>query len=607
MPLTWRNVDIPRFDMRDYMSAGEGMTNAFNSLASMLRARDERIGQEATGQGLVNVLSQDRAGLEELIRSGGVMPGQQPLDRRADMARIMEAAVGHRSTLLNQGVAGENLANLEAQSRLGMLGSQLLAAEEDGDFERAMAIRQQLADQEGYGRVAMGFEGSAGQARNRQHGRAHSDRTFEEQVQQNAFSRMDANRRYALQNQRLQWEQERANAPTRGQQLAGLANSLASHYGSDDVDRLTDNEAFRNLDESERESVRTMFLDRANALESDSPAANTVIGDRLRTTISHTEQLAQEARENAISSPAQRVALAIPEMGEVDRPAVLKQAENSFSFAGLGGREGNAAGIVDNLISKGYSLKEISAALQYSPRSMWRSGTEKSLESLLQEARRNPAERIIYMQDSEAAPFDRALERLNSISRQINRESNLTGSDAPSRELSQALTATELAAGNAMMGFQPSNNPRAGFIRSQQWANDRFGAAVMDEMRNPAPSPSEELRQEAATTSLPAETATSVPSAEDIEYYESNQFPNPNFYSDPADGSGLRLDTVARRLASVGSMSPEALARLSPDATNELAQSSDKPARVRALIEKARDGGLSTQERRELIRLIAGE
>lgn len=228
--LTWRNVDAPRMDLRQYGDASQMMLGGFDRLAQLFNNRGQMLENRATDQAIANDLAiTDYDALRAQLAQGAA-----GLDPNANARAVMEARAAGVDRLMNQRMSEHNLLGKEAQLRFGPEIAALHIAARQGDPETDQML-EQLRQQDGFGYVAgdvsdryiSGLEGHLGDVRDTRdfNYRQSRDAVADDQWMRR-FNQTERHHNQRMASARTQLEREQLSAQ-RGQEAA---HGFAAHF-----------------------------------------------------------------------------------------------------------------------------------------------------------------------------------------------------------------------------------------------------------------------------------------------------------------------------------------------------------------------------------------
>ena len=202
--LTWRNVDLPNFDLRGLAVAGNGISDAFSRMGEMLIQRENSLRQQATDAALAKVFMAGNQGELDTLRQGGL----GGLGNRVNQRDFAEAIANRRGALQQEALTQEDLLNKQAMATLGDEGAALVSAASRGDKAAMDTLMAKASEDPLWGRVAYGFMQDAatqyGNAETRGETRRHN---FASEATDNMRVRNDS-RRVAIAEEQQAWARQ---------------------------------------------------------------------------------------------------------------------------------------------------------------------------------------------------------------------------------------------------------------------------------------------------------------------------------------------------------------------------------------------------------------
>lgn len=242
--LLWRPVDAPQLDTRPLLAAGQSVDNSLGRFADILRARDEKLNQDATGKAAASLVNaqtpEELAAARAAIASGA-------FGSRADALQVAKASAQRQEQLLQmagqqqqQAIGKENLADARDWSDNADTYGQIRDAIAAHNLDQAAQLEQQLRDAGG-GRLLYKVtgDGTSLYDHNRTFQAGRDDASASQRIAQ---AGLDLRRQEAA---------RRAKESGYGAQGYQLATQLAEKYRTTGKDAalslIQDDKAFQNL------------------------------------------------------------------------------------------------------------------------------------------------------------------------------------------------------------------------------------------------------------------------------------------------------------------------------------------------------------------------
>ena len=217
--LTWREVSAPQLSTRDLAIASEAVVRGFDRLGQVLAAREEALRKEATDKARISYLAQtDPAKLTEEI--GRIATGASNLDRRVNVADVLQGAQEHRSRLIQTSRDYEQLLNEQARAQFGNIQDMYFRAILTGDTELEQRALAEFAASD-LGRRAQGLAAvDAGRFRDDRIDNVETNRS-------NLANEANARAQIAIQERRLALERQEAERRRQQDELMKRAAQVA--------------------------------------------------------------------------------------------------------------------------------------------------------------------------------------------------------------------------------------------------------------------------------------------------------------------------------------------------------------------------------------------